>query len=227
MGNINVNDNFNLSDFSDNVQDIDWSNEKNYPLFVGKKDAKKKIKFSYNNTINKINSHFINSYIIDLILNNSIKKDILLKKLSHNFIANLNQKNTERFLCMKISDIFSEQDISPRYLIFHKNYNRKLIDRIYEEKKEINVIKILELTFEELFIIFRRKLNDSEDIKKLEKIKNKIKGLDLLENDKYKDFDYLIKNIKPKQGYTFDDDYIEKFKKVCSDYGKLFCVINK
>ena len=164
MGNINVNDNFNLSDFSDNVQDIDWSNEKNYPLFVGKKDAKKKIKFSYNTTINKINSHFINSYIIDLILNNSIKKDILLKKkLSHNFIANLNQKNTERFLCMKISDIFSEQDISPRYLIFHKNYNRKLIDRIYEEKKEINVIKILELTFEELFIIFRRKLNDSEN----------------------------------------------------------------
>ena len=75
MGNINVNDNFNLSDFSDNFQDIDWSNEKNYPLFVGKKDAKKKIKFSYNNTINKINSHFINSYIIDLILNNSIKND--------------------------------------------------------------------------------------------------------------------------------------------------------
>ena len=194
---------------------------------MGKKDAKKKIKFSYNNTINKINSHFINSYIIDLILNNSIKNDILLKKLSRSFIANLNQKNTERFLCMKISDIFIEQDISPRYLFFHKDYNRKLIDRIYEEKREINVIKILELTFEELFIIFRRKLNDSEDIKKLEKIKNKIKGLDLLENDKYKDFDYLIKNIKPKQGCTFDNDYFEKFKKVCLDYGKPFFVINK
>ena len=190
---------------------------------------KRQIKFNYNNIINKLNAHFFNNFMIDLIQNNSIKKDILLKKVSHSFIAKLNKKNTERILNMKISDIFYEQEISPKYRINMKNYNKNLIDKIYEEKKERNVIKILELTFEELFIIFRRKLNDSEDMKKLEEIKNKIKGLDLLENnDKYKDIQYLIKNIKNKSYYTVSNDYIENIKKVCLDYEKrLYAKNNK
>ena len=200
------------------------SNNKEITFHISKNTKKKRqIKLYNNNIINKINAHFFNTFIIDLIKNNSIKKDISLKKLSHNFIAKLNKKNTERLLDMKISDILSEQEISPKYGIYFKDHNRRLIDKIYEEKKEINVIKILELTFEELFIIYRRKLNDSEDIKKLEEIKDKIKGLDLLENiDKYKDFEYFIKNIKNRSGYTFEDNYVEKIKKVCLDYEKRF-----
>ena len=100
---------------------------------------------------------------------------------------------------MKISDIFIEQDISSKYTLYVKDYNKHLIDKIYEEKKEIKVIKILELTFEELFIIFRRKLNDPNDINKLEEIKDKIKGLDLLEeNNKYQDIEYLIQDDNKK-----------------------------
>ena len=200
------------------------SNKKEITFHISKNTKKKRqIKLYNNNIINKINSHFFNTFIIDLIKNNSIKKDISLKKLSYNFISKLNKKNTERLLDMKISDILSEQEISPKYAFYFKDHNRRLIDKIYEEKKEINVIKILELTFEELFIIYRRKLNDSEDIKKLEEIKDKIKGLDLIENiDKYKDFEYFIKNIKNRSGYTFEDNYIEKIKKVCLDYEKRF-----
>ena len=191
-------------------------------------EIKRQIKFNYNNIINKLNAHFFNNFMIDLIQNNSIKKDILLKKVSHSFIAKLNKKNTERILNMKISDIYYEQEISPKYRINMKNYNKNVIDKIYEEKKERNVIKILELTFEELFIIFRRKLNDSEDMKKLEEIKNKIKGLDLLENnDKYKDIQYLIKNIKNKY-YAVSNKYIENIKEVCLDYEKrLYAKNNK
>ena len=200
------------------------SNNKEITFHISKNTKKKRqIKLYNNNIINKINAHFFNIFIIDLIKNNSIKKDISLKKLSHNFISKLNKKNTERLLDMKISDILSEQEISPKYAFYFKDYNKRLIDKIYEEKKEINVIKILELTFEELFIIYRRKLNDSEDIKKLEEIKDKIKGLDLIENtDKYKDFEYFIKNIKNKRFYTFAYDYIEMIKKVCLDYEKRF-----
>ena len=41
-------------------------------------------------------------------------------------------------------------------------------------KKEVYIIKILNLSFEELLIIFRRKLKDENDMKKLEEIKDKI-----------------------------------------------------
>ena len=179
------------------------------------------IKRKQNNIIKKINAFFINKYIIDLIKKNSIKNDISLKKLSHIFIYKLNKRNTERLLDMKISDIFIEQDISSKYTNYVKDYNRHLIDKIYEEKKEIKVIKILELTFEELFIIFRRKLNNPNDINKLEEIKDKIKGLDLLEeNNKYQDIEYLIQDDNKKN--IHNNEYIEEIKKTCLEYEKRF-----
>ena len=84
---------------------------------------------------------------------------------------------------MKISEILMNQEISTKYSTLDRYENRKIIEKIYKENKEINVIKILELTFEELFIIFRRKLNDPEDMKRLEEMKDKIDGLDLLETN--------------------------------------------
>ena len=144
------------------------------------------IKRKHNNINKKINTFFINKYIIDLIKKNSIKNDISLKKLSHNFIYKLNKPNNERLLDMKISDIFIEQDISSKYTNYVKDYNRHLINKIYEEKKEI---------------------------------KDKIKGLDLLEeNNNYKDVEYLIQKIKSKDKY--DSDYIEKFIRACYDYNE-------
>ena len=165
----------------------------------------------------KLKRYFFN-YIIDLIHKQLINKNIRLKKISRRKMGDLIYKNNERLLKMKISDILYEAE---NITIFNDNkyYNRKIIDRIYEEKKERNVIKILELTFEELFIIFRRKLNDSEDLKKLEEIKDKIKGLDLLENDKYQDVEYYIKNYV---GRCREKEYIEKFKDVCLNYEKYF-----
>ena len=153
-------------------------------------------------------------FIYDIIHKNLISKIFYLKKLSligfHHCMLN------ERIFKMKISDILSE----PKYYRTFNNvvddHNRKIIDKIYEEKKERSVIKILELTFEELFIIFRRKLNNSEDSKKLEDIKNKIKGLDLLEeSNKYEDIQYFINLMD-------DENYIDKFKKVCLDYERRF-----
>ena len=173
--------------------------------------------FTKDNIMRKLKCYFFN-YIIDLIHKQLININIRLKKISRRKMGDLTYKNNERLLKMKISDILYEPE---NIKIFNddKYYNRKIIDRIYEEKKERNVIKILELTFEELFIIFRRKLNDSEDLKKLEEIKDKIKGLDLLENDKYQDVEYYIKNYV---GRCREKEYIEKFKDVCLNYEKYF-----
>ena len=170
------------------------------------------------NILMKLNRYCFR-FIYDIIHKNLISKIFYLKKLSligfHHCMLN------ERIFKMKISDILSE----PKYYRTFNNvvddHNRKIIDKIYEEKKERNVIKILELTFEELFIIFRRKLNNSEDSKKLEDIKNKIKGLDLLEeSNKYEDIQYFINRIEKME--NIDKKYIDILKKVCLNYERRF-----
>ena len=165
------------------------------------------------NILMKLNRYCFR-FIYDIIHKNLISKIFYLKKLSligfHHCMLN------ERIFKMKISDILSEPKYNRTFNNVVDDHNRKIIDKIYEEKKERNVIKILELTFEELFIIFRRKLNNSEDSKKLEDIKNKIKGLDLLEeSNKYEDIQYFINRMD-------DEKYIDKFKKVCLNYERRF-----
>ena len=181
------------------------------------KTQKIHIKYSKDNIMSKLKCVFFR-YIFDLIHKQLINKDIRLLKISYRANNDLAYKGNERLLKMKISDILYEVGNTT---IFNNDeyYNRKIIDKIYEEKKERNVIKIFELTFEELFIIFRRKLNNSEDLKKLEEIKNKIKGLDLLENDNYQDVEYYIKNY---MGMYREKEYIKEFKDVCLNYEKYF-----
>ena len=195
-----------------NSENKDISNNKN----------KKHNRYCADNVINKLKGYLFNHFLIDIVKKNSIKKDIILKKLPNKtFIADLNKKKNEQLFKMKMADILRREKISSKYSKYDQYYNRKIIDKIYEEKKERNVIKILELTFEELFIIFRRKLNNSKDRKKLEEIKNKIKGLDLLENDDYQDIQYFIEEDFIKR-YPEPDKYINKVKSLCLDYQKWF-----
>ena len=173
------------------------------------------------NIMLKINTNVFNSFIPDLIKKISINKNITLKKLpTKGFISNLSKQNNERLFDMKIKDILSKHPISTKYSTFDRFENKKIIETIYRENKEINVIKILELTFEELLIIYRRSLKDPENMKKLEGIKAKIEGLDLLEENenKYKDFGYLIEKLKN----NYDKEYIEKVKRACIGYENWF-----
>ena len=176
--------------------------------------------FSKDNMIMKFKL-YIFRFIFDSINKNLISKSLILKRLSYRLVCNLNKKFNERLLKMKISDIIYEQE-NDIIFVNDKFYNRKIIDRIYEEKKERNVIKILELTFEEVLIIFRRKLNDPEDINKLEEMKDKIEGLNLLEkNDKYKDIEYFINDLENRYDKQYIE-YIDEFKKVSLNYEKYF-----
>ena len=170
-------------------------------------------RFSLNNIIKRINICFFR-FMIDFINKHLIKKNFRFKLLAPRYKL-YRKKEIESLWKMKISDIIYEKEINPMYRCYFKNHNKNIIDKIYKEKEEISAIKILELTYEELFIIFRRKLNDTEDMKKLEEIKDKIEGIDLLEmNNEYEDIKYLLDKISKNES----QEYIEEFKRVCLEY---------
>ena len=83
-------------------------------------------------------------------------------------------------------------------------------------------MKILNLTLKELFGIFRRKLNNEQDI--TEELREKTSGLDLLENNEYGDFDSFINNMNEKK--TMDEkelnNYVESIKNLCLTYEEWF-----
>ena len=155
-------------------------------------------------------------YIFEIIQRNS-KEKIFLKKFGYHHI-NISRVYLERLYKKKLVDIFKEFKISKIYLKHDEYENRKIIERIYEEKKEINVIKILELTFEEVFIIFRKSLNNEKDKDKLKEIEIKIDGLDLLDNnDKYPDIQCLIKHLRDRNE---DENYTKNIIDICSNFEK-------
>ena len=216
MGNHNENKNNDNSKENQNNANINEKNEdKDNDKTISKDNIGRKrgrnsillhTKYSRDNIILKLNFLFYR-FILDFIHKHMIDKTKFLRKPDYLAIRMNNRIKNERLLTMKISDILSEKD---------KFENRKIIDKIYDEKKERNVIKILELTFEELFIIFRRKLNDPEDLLKLEKMKDKIEGIDLNENNnQYDDFVIYLER------YKNDKDYIEKITKICLNYEKI------
>ena len=230
---INIETKLNKNKELNKKEELNNINNKNliYNINLKKKEAKKgrknknsdeeskHDKYGEDNIVYKIKSSIFNDYIIDTIKENSINKDIDLKKLqTKEFTHDVTKQNNEILFPMKIKDILSEHPISTKYSTFDRFENKKIIEKIYRENKEINVIKILELTFEELLILYRRSLKDPEDMKKFEGIKAKIEGLDLENENKYKDFGYLIKQLEKNH----EKKYIEKVKKTCIGYENFF-----
>ena len=218
-----IDDDNNLNNSEENIeQNIIINIESNSKDISSNKTERHNIYWE-DNIINKLKGYLFNHFIIDLVEKNLLRKDIKLKKLPNKrFIADLKKKKNEELFKMKICDILRQEKISSKYSNFDKYENRKIIDNIYKEKKERNVIKILDLTFEELLIIFRRKLNDPEDLKKLEEIKYKIEGLDLLDNNnKYQDIEqFIVEDIKKR--YIEPDEYIKQVKSLCLGYQDWF-----
>ena len=177
--------------------------------------------------MNKIKTHFFH-YIRDIIKKNSNHKDINFIKFRTEFVADLKKDKNVDLLETKIKDILKNQPISTKNKKSDEYENSLIIDKIYKEKKEVKVMKILELTFKELFIIFRRKLNKHDDKKELKNIDKKIKELDLITNNEYDDISYLIKDIKEKNSrdnkMTEEElkEYINKVLMACNDYEKWF-----
>ena len=134
---------------------------------------------------------------------------------------------------MQMKDILSEIPITTKNKKSHKFENKFIVEKLYKEEKEKKVIQILDLTFRELFIIFRRKLNLIKDKIDLEIISKKIEDLDLLKDNNYKDINYLIDQIRNKSKNMNEDSdteiteddyekYIKELRYFCCIYEKWF-----
>ena len=88
------------------------------------------------------------------------------------------------------------------------------------KKKEVKVIKILNLTLKEIVIIFRKRLNDEinnelyDELKKNNKIDDSI-------NIEENDIINLIEKIKKEDSENLDD-YIEDVKHYCLTFEYCF-----
>ena len=122
-----------------------------------------------------------------------------------------------------MKDILSNLPISKKYKKFKEYENKVIIDKIYKEKKEKKVISILNLTFNQLFILFRRNLKKPDDAPKIKAIEKRIKGLD---DCHYKDIYYLTEKIRKDYDNIMNKEEIEDYIKVvevfCKNYEKWF-----
>ena len=177
-------------------------------------------KFSKDNIIRKIKTKFFN-YMYDIINKNLKDKSNKINKLPSDFVANLNKDQNLKILGKTLKEILQSQKISTKY---KKNQyeNKIIVNKIFSNNKKTEVMKILNLTLKELFGIFRRKLNNEQDI--TEELREKTSGLDLLENNEYGDFDSFINNMNEKK--TMDekelDNYVESIKNLCLTYEEWF-----
>jgi len=212
----NNNDNINISEVKDKEVlyiEIPKSPKKFFEVNINKKKGRKPkssnkksyhSKYSHDNILRKIKGKFL----IKLIkyINRKIKikyKGVIgiIKPLS----TKISQNNTIRFnkelLYTKIKIIFSNNEINGKFTKCEKNYNKKIIDIIYQQNiKEL--IDIFELTFLEAFNIFRD-INETEfsDFEKLNIVLDELK-------EKGNNIDYIKQFYKIAM--NFENYYLNK-----------------
>ena len=115
------------------------------------------------------------NYINSIIISKYRNKINTLKR----FEKNVSQNNTINFnkalINSKLKDIFYNYEINRKFKLIGKDFNKKIINKIYEEKIQ-ELIDIFEMTFLEVFSIFRN-LNETEKLKGLEKIDSVLREL--------------------------------------------------
>ena len=170
-------------------------------------------KFQRDNVIRRFKALFIQNiynYInISFKCNCNIKgqKPInMIKKVSSYETKLISRKDNIKWLNTKIKNIFAKE-LSSKYNFYDSNYNINLIKKIYEKKEEEKVIKILEKSIREMWLIY---INDDAD--------NEFPGFNTLKYDVDKlryleeseeyinnyinisiNFENIIANIKPRK----------------------------
>ena len=161
-------------------------------------------KYSHDNILRKIKVKFFQKLM--KYINGKIKSKYngIIQKLLP-LKGEVSQNNTIKFniqlLNTKLKDIFSTIEINKKFRLYKENYNKNVIDTIYNNNIR-ELIEIFELTFLEIFNIFKdaneTKFNDFEKLNAVvEEIKYK-------ENDSY--YAELFKNM----AMNFENNYLEK-----------------
>ena len=159
-------------------------------------------KFSYDNILRKIKVkffkkliHCINNIIL-LKYRSKIKTLVPLEgKISQNNGINFNSE----LLNLKIKDLFLNFGISRKFKNSKNDNNKEVIKKIYEENLT-EIIELLEMTFLEVFSIFRASKKGTN-----------LFGLESL--------DQVIEEIKNKEK---DDEYIDMFRNIAMNYEKYY-----
>lgn len=189
-------------------------------------------KMADDNILKKIHSYFfqsirkwLNSSFIDENYNFIPEQKHQFLKISSKIIGN-NLKKAEimKLMNMTFREILSG-DISHKYKLINKDYNKKLIEVIYKENKQIYTIFILDLTFIEALHIFngQKKIIDFENIIKQKKLdENKINEF----FDKFDKIDCFLKKIYEQEikyeSECLVQEYIQRISILCVNYEKWF-----
>ena len=162
------------------------------------------------------------------ILNRSMKnQNLQFLKLNSKINENLKRDYNIALYNKTIRDLYENSPISSKYRKQIKECsikNKMIIQEIYEKNEETDVIKILNLTYGELFKIFRRKIVDISP-----ELENKINGITLLENDNFNDINKFFDEIREQEIKKEESEedincYINNVKSLCSNYENWFNV---
>ena len=188
------------------------------------KDKGNHTKNSEDNIMRKIKSNFM-SFCHELI-NRSLKnKNWTFVRLKSNVNEYLKRDFNIQLLNKTFRELYEETPISSRYRSEkrdRKDDNKNLIHKIYEENVEIDTIKLLNLTYRELFSVFTREIKNMDP-----ELEMKIEEISLLETNEfsniYKFFEEIEENLKKDKEPEEDiKNYLESLKNLCMNYENWF-----
>lgn len=190
-----------------------------------KRNGKKGIhtKDSEDNKIRKIKSFFGKS--LYKFIKNSFKEDTDLLKLTIKVNKSLKKDYNERLFKRKLRNLFIETKISDKYKLKNVTTNEQLIKKVYNERKDTAVIRILNLTYMDAFNIFRRKLKKNSKLNP--ELKKKIEGTQFLDNNKFNDVETFFNKIYKQElqkGENIEDinEYIKNIKNLILNFEDWF-----
>lgn len=171
-----------------------------------KRKEKKHDKFSYDNLTRKVKSKLFDS--ISSFLNSSLEKvqkenpkkyskKILYSKpfflkIDQQIIKDINVETNQKLLKSQLKEIFSN-NVSKKCENYGLDYNKKLVEKIYEEKIQTKTMAILERTLLECLEQFRG-TKQYKDLEGLEKeYANVIKSL--IENNETEEYINIFKDL--------------------------------
>jgi len=177
-------------------------------------------KDSQDNMFRKIKSFFVGSFHNYL---NSIIEDPELKltKIDFYICKELKKEFNESLFEATLRLIYMTVNLSDKYSSLIKtepDKNRKIIERIFNENKEFEAIKILNLSFDEVYQIFISRYSPISP-----ELRKKIEGTNILISKEFWKLDEFLDCIKEKfeneknkkKNQENIDEYISKVKKLC------------
>ena len=189
------------------------------------KDKGNHTKYSFDNIMRKIKSNFMD--FCHKLLNRSIKdKNLQFLKLNSKINENLKRDYNIELFKKTIQDLYENSPISSKYRKQIKecsNKNKMIIQEIYKkENEEIEAIKILKLTYGELFQIFRKKIAGISP-----ELEDKIKDITLLQSDEFNDINKFFNEIREQEINKNElledtDEYLNNVKNLCLNYEDWF-----